>query len=129
MDELKANVEFKNLPKIYGHPTPLIQIFSNLISNSLKYSRPDVPPKIIIRAKELKNEWKFSIKDNGIGIEEEYFDKIFNIFQRLHNKTEYSGTGMGLAIVKKIIENLNGRIWVNSDTEKGSTFYFTIPKS
>ncbi|MGM0579416.1 MAG: PAS domain S-box protein [Bacteroidota bacterium] len=129
MEELNANVEFKNLPKFYGNPTPLIQLFSNLISNSLKYSRPDVPPKIIIRAKELKNEWKFSIKDNGIGIEEEYFDKIFNIFQRLHNKNEYSGTGMGLAIVKKIIENLNGRIWVNSDAEKGSTFYFTLPKS
>ncbi|WP_375579842.1 PAS domain S-box protein [Marivirga tractuosa] len=129
IEELNANVEFKDLPKIYGHPSPLVQIFSNLISNSLKYSHPKVPPKIIIRATELKNEWKFSVKDNGIGIEKEYYDKIFNIFQRLHNKNEYSGTGMGLAIVKKIIEHLNGRIWLNSDADNGSTFYFTLPKS
>ncbi|WP_296621662.1 PAS domain S-box protein, partial [Marivirga sp.] len=108
IEESGANVEFKDLPKIKGHLSPLVQIFSNLISNSLKYRNPEIPPKIIIKAKELKTEWKFSIQDNGIGIEEEYLEKIFNIFQRLHNKNEYSGTGMGLAIVKKIIENLNG---------------------
>uniref|UniRef100_UPI0025F93647 PAS domain-containing protein n=1 Tax=Marivirga sp. TaxID=2018662 RepID=UPI0025F93647 len=129
IEELSVNVEFKDLPKIKGHPSPMIQIFSNLISNGIKYSYPNLPPKIIIKANELKNEWRFSVKDNGIGIEEEYFDRIFNIFQRLHNKNEYSGTGMGLAIVKKIIENLNGRIWVKSNIGKGSTFYFTIPKS
>jgi PAS domain S-box-containing protein len=128
IEELGANIDFKDLPKIYSHPSPLVQIFSNLISNSLKYRNPEIPPKIIVRAKELKGEWKFSVKDNGIGIEEEYFDKIFNIFQRLHNKDEYSGTGMGLAIVKKIIENLGGRIWVSSEEGKGSTFYFSIPK-
>ncbi|SMG20108.1 PAS domain S-box-containing protein [Marivirga sericea] len=129
IEELGANIEFKNLPKIHSHPSPLVQIFSNLIANSLKYSHSAVPPKIIIRASELKNEWKISVKDNGIGIEEDSYDKIFNIFHRLHNKKKYSGTGMGLAIVKKIIERLNGRIWVKSDAQKGSTFYFTIPKS
>jgi light-regulated signal transduction histidine kinase (bacteriophytochrome) len=129
IEELEANIEFKNLPSVYGHPSPLIQIFSNLISNSLKYRHPEIPPKVIIKAKELKKEWKFSVKDNGIGIEEEYYERIFNIFQRLHNKNEYSGTGMGLAIVKKIIEHLKGEIWLESEAGKGSTFYFTIPKS
>jgi PAS domain S-box-containing protein len=126
---LGASINYENLPQVTGHAAPLLQIFSNLISNALKYSRKDVPPKISIHAKAEKNEWKFAIKDNGIGIEKEYSEKIFNIFQRLHNKTEYSGTGMGLAIVKKIIENLNGSIWVNSDGKNGSTFYFTLPKS
>ena len=129
IEELGANIEFKNLPSVYGHPSPLIQIFSNLISNSLKYRHPEIPPKVIIKAKELKKEWKFAVKDNGIGIEKEYYERIFNIFQRLHNKNEYSGTGMGLAIVKKIIEHLNGEIWLESEAGKGSTFYFTIPKS
>ncbi|HET8861077.1 PAS domain-containing protein [Marivirga sp.] len=80
IEELNAKVEFKDLPIIFGHPSPMIQVFSNLISNSLKYSHHELPPKIIIKAAELKNEWKFSLKDNGIGIEEEYYEKIFNIF-------------------------------------------------
>lgn len=111
-----------------GHPSPIIQLFQNLISNSLKYTDSKTPPKIVIKSKELKREWKFSIEDNGIGIDKAYYDKIFNIFQRLHNKSEYSGTGMGLAIVKKIIEKLNGKIWLESELGKGTTFYFTIPK-
>jgi len=106
----------------------MIQLFQNLIANGLKYVDSKIKPKIVIKAKELKKEWKFSVEDNGIGIEKEYFDKIFNIFQRLHNKSEYSGTGMGLAIVKKIIENQNGKIWLESEKGKGTTFYFTIAK-
>jgi len=128
IEELNAKVQYKNLPTILEHSSPMIQLFQNLISNGLKYCNPEIPPKIIIRSKELKSKWKFTIKDNGIGIEEEHFDKIFNIFQRLHNKNEYSGTGMGLAIVKKIIENHNGKIWLESEKGKGTTFHFTLPK-
>lgn len=128
IEELNAEVLFDNLPTIKGHPSPMIQLFQNLISNGLKYRHAETRPKIMIRAQELKNEWKFKVKDNGIGIEEKYFDRIFNIFQRLHNKTAYSGTGMGLAIVKKIVENQKGKIWLESEVGKGTTFYFTIPK-
>ncbi len=128
IEELNAKVLFKNLPTILEHPSPMIRLFQNLISNALKYSRTGTTPKVVVRAKELQLHWQFSIEDNGIGIEEKYFDKIFNIFQRLHNKSEYSGTGMGLAIVKKIIENQNGKIWLESEKGKGTTFYFTISK-
>jgi PAS domain S-box-containing protein len=128
IEDLNAEVLFDNLPIIIGHPSPMIQLFQNLISNGLKYRDPKIPPKVLIKARELKKEWKFSVEDNGIGIEKEYFERIFNIFQRLHNKTEYSGTGMGLAIVKKIIENQNGKIWLESEKGKGTIFYFTLPK-
>jgi light-regulated signal transduction histidine kinase (bacteriophytochrome) len=128
IEELHAKIEFKNLPTILEHPSPMTQLFQNLISNALKYSRAETTPKVVIKGRELKTEWQFSVEDNGIGIEEKYFDKIFNIFQRLHNKSEYSGTGMGLAIVKKIIESQNGKIWLESEKGKGSTFYFTILK-
>jgi len=128
IEELNADVLFDNLPIIKGHPSPMIQLFQNLISNGLKYNNPNIPPKILVKARALKTGWKISVKDNGIGIEEAYYEKIFNIFQRLHNKTEYSGTGMGLAIVKKIVENQKGKIWLKSQKGKGTTFYFTIPK-
>jgi light-regulated signal transduction histidine kinase (bacteriophytochrome) len=106
------------------------QVFQNLISNSLKYVSTEerVVPQIKITVESVNNEWMIAIKDNGIGIDSQYFDKIFIIFQRLHNKDDYSGTGIGLAITKKIIENLGGRIWLESEPNKGSTFYFTIPK-
>ncbi|WP_340230186.1 sensor histidine kinase, partial [Emticicia oligotrophica] len=106
------------------------QVFQNLISNSLKYVSTEerVVPQIKITVESVNNEWMMAIKDNGIGIDSQYFDKIFIIFQRLHNKDDYSGTGIGLAITKKIIENLGGRIWLESEPNKGSTFYFTIPK-
>ena len=107
------------------------QVFQNLISNSLKYniSKAGIVPEITITAKSTKSHWLFSVKDNGIGIDPQYFEKIFIIFQRLHNKDEFSGTGMGLAITKKIIENMGGKIWVESEEGKGSTFYFTIEKN
>jgi light-regulated signal transduction histidine kinase (bacteriophytochrome) len=107
--------------------TQLVPVFQNLIGNAIKF-RGDNFPHIYITAREKRNDWVFSIKDNGIGIEPEYFEKIFVIFQRLHGKDEYSGTGIGLAICKKIIERHGGKIWVESEYQNGSTFYFTLPK-
>ena len=128
IEEKNALIEYGILPRLHSFKAPLRQVFQNLVSNALKYARADIPAHIIISATELTDHWQFEITDNGIGIEEEYFDKIFIIFQRLHNKDEYSGTGMGLAVTKKIIENLGGTIWVKSYEGRGSSFYFTIKK-
>ncbi|MDB5133819.1 MAG: cph1 4 [Mucilaginibacter sp.] len=128
IEEVQASIEFENLPIIKTYKTPVRQVFQNLVSNSLKYHSADRAPVISISCKETGTQFQFTIKDNGIGIAPEYFDKIFIIFQRLHNKDEYSGTGMGLAIAKKIIENMGGKIWVKSEEGKGSTFYFTMLK-
>jgi light-regulated signal transduction histidine kinase (bacteriophytochrome) len=94
----------------------------------LKYRKEDVQPELEISVSDRGNEWEFSFKDNGIGINSKYYDKIFEIFQRLHNKNTYSGTGIGLSVVKKTIESLGGKIWVESEEGLGSTFYFTVPK-
>ncbi|WP_264565247.1 PAS domain S-box protein [Flavobacterium sp. N3904] len=128
IEEKKAIINYEALPILHSYAVPLRQVFQNLISNSLKYSKPDSAPVVSIYCSESAAFWKFEIKDNGIGINSEYYDKIFIIFQRLHSKEEYSGTGMGLAITKKIIENLRGEIWVKSEEGKGTSFYFTIPK-
>lgn len=129
IEEKNATIHVGVLPTIKSYKVPLRQVFQNLISNSLKYARVGIPCEISIKATELKNHWQFEITDNGIGIDEEYFEKIFVIFQRLHSKEEYSGTGIGLAIAKKIIENVGGKIWVASEEGKGASFYFTILKA
>jgi len=126
-EETKAEIVYEELPEIYAYKSPLIQIFHNLIGNALKYQTASNKPVVNISCEKIDKMWQFKISDNGIGIPEEYLEKIFVIFQRLHSKSEYSGTGMGLAIVKKLIENLGGKIWVESEINKGSTFYFTIP--
>ena len=126
--EKKAQINKENLPVLKIQKAPLRQAFQNLINNGLKYQRKGITPQITITAKDLNTHWQFSIADNGIGIEPEYFDKIFIIFQRLHNKDEYSGSGIGLAITKKIVEKMGGVIWVESAEGRGSTFYFTILK-
>jgi len=127
ISEKRAEVSYKNLPNVISAKAPLIQVFHNLIGNALKYSRKDVPVKIIITAKKGRKEWVISVKDNGIGIEPDYYEKIFIIFQRLHRKEQFQGSGMGLAIVKKTIEKLGGQIWVESKVGYGSNFSFTIP--
>lgn len=116
------------LPTIKGHRSPVLQLFQNLIGNALKYCSDNVKPEITISVTSINNHYQFTVKDNGIGIDSKYHDKIFVIFQRLHSRDEYSGTGMGLAIVKKIIDSFGGKIWLESEVGKGSAFYFTLPK-
>jgi light-regulated signal transduction histidine kinase (bacteriophytochrome) len=118
----------ENLPVVNADKTPMMQLLQNLLSNALKYKSEERDPVIKVSAVEGLLEWTFIVEDNGIGIESKFFEKIFVIFQRLHNKDEYSGTGIGLAICKKIVERFNGKIWLESIVGKGSKFYFTIPK-
>jgi len=126
--ETKAKINYKNLPTIEEAKTPLLRVLSNLISNALKYHKENSIPVIEIKVENLRDKWEFIISDNGIGINSQFFDKIFIIFQRLHAKENYSGTGIGLAISKKIIENHGGKIWLESTEGKGSNFHFTIKK-
>jgi light-regulated signal transduction histidine kinase (bacteriophytochrome) len=123
----KANVTVEPLPIVIGDATQLGQIFQNLLVNAIKFHDHRMP-RIHVSAKETAREWIFSVTDNGIGMAPEYFERIFIIFQRLHTIEEYGGTGIGLAICKKITERHGGRIWVESVLGKGSTFHFSILK-
>jgi len=127
IEENKAEITYNSLPSIVADKNQLIQLFQNLLANAIKFKRGDVT-KINIMAEERGGHWIFLIKDNGIGMDSEFTDRIFVIFQRLHNRSEYSGTGIGLAVCKKIVERHGGRIWVESQQGVGSTFHFIIPK-
>jgi len=137
LDDLKAVIEESGatitlpdrpLPTVRGDKTQVTQLFQNLIANAIKF-RSEEPPAVHIGAAcdVAHNEWQISVRDNGIGFDIKYAGKIFTIFQRLHTQEEYPGTGMGLALCKKIVERHGGRIWVESELGKGSTFYFTLP--
>ncbi len=128
IEETGAIIEVECLPVIETYKTSVEQIFQNLIGNALKYKKETEAPRITISSTENPTHWLFSVADNGIGIDPEYHNRIFIIFQRLHNKDEYSGTGIGLAIVKKIVDNLGGNIWLESKEGVGSTFFFSIEK-
>lgn len=125
--ESGASVRSEPLPTVYADSFQISQLFQNLISNAIKF-RGDDPPQVEIAAVERENEWLFSVSDNGIGIDKQYNERIFTIFQRLHTKEKYAGTGVGLAICKRIVERHGGRIWVESEPGHGSIFYFTIRK-
>ncbi|MGE5498007.1 MAG: sensor histidine kinase, partial [Syntrophothermus sp.] len=124
--EGSVDVQCGNMPVIIADPTQMKQLFQNLISNGIKF-RKNENPVIRIQSVRGENEWVFSVSDNGIGIDREYFERIFIIFQRLHTRDEYPGTGIGLSICKRIVERHGGRIWVESEAGKGTAFYFTIP--
>lgn len=125
--ENDAIVSVQDLPSIYGDPILINQLFQNIISNAIKF-RSEHRPEIVISVKHQEKDFVFSIKDNGIGISKEYSQKIFVLFQRLHTKDKYPGTGIGLALCKRIVEQHGGQIWVESEDKMGATFYFTIKK-
>ncbi len=127
IEESEATITCDDLPTVEVDATQLTQVFQNLISNAIKFHKPDAPPCIHISAERQEDTWRFSVRDNGIGIAPEHSERIFLIFQRLHTREEYPGTGIGLAVCKKIAERHGGRIWVTSKPGAGSTFYFTVP--
>jgi PAS domain S-box-containing protein len=126
IEDSGARVSHDSLPTVAADRFQLVQLLQNLLSNAIKF-RGESSPIIHIGVEKRKREWLFSVRDNGLGMEEQYFQRIFQVFQRLHSRDEYSGTGIGLAICKKIVEKHGGRIWVESAPGTGATFYFTIP--
>ena len=124
--ESEAVVTHDPLPTLVVDSTQLAHVFQNLISNGIKF-RGERPPEVHIGALELDDAWRFEVRDNGIGIEPQYHERIFLIFQRLHGRNDYPGTGIGLSLCQKIVGNHGGRIWVESEAGQGSRFYFTIP--
>jgi len=124
IEETGASVTIEPLPKVLGWESQLVRVFQNIIENGIKYRGKDIP-RVSVGADRHGAEWVFRVKDNGIGIDSKYFEKIFRIFQRLHDRKAYAGSGIGLAIAKRIVEHHGGRIWVESAPGQGSTFYFT----
>lgn len=127
IEEVHAEVTVGDMPEVVANRTLLQQVFQNLLGNAIKYATPGIAPRIEISSKPIDQGWQFSVADNGIGIAPEYREKIFIIFQRLHTHSEHPGSGIGLAICKKIVEFHGGRIWVESNGSRGSTFHFTLP--
>jgi len=126
--ETSAKITYDSLPTVMGDSVQLAQLFQNLISNAIKFHRPEIAPLIKISVELKSDEWLFGVHDNGIGIKTRHFERIFQIFKRLHTFGHYPGTGIGLAICKKIVEHHEGCIWVESELGVGTTFYFTIPQ-
>ena len=127
IQESGGAVTHEPLPTVQADSSQLGQVLQNIIGNALKY-RNEEPPRVHISARRQDGYWVFSVRDNGIGIDPKYAGRIFTIFQRLHTREQYSGTGIGLAVCKKIVERHGGRIWLESDSGKGATFYFNIPE-
>jgi light-regulated signal transduction histidine kinase (bacteriophytochrome) len=125
IDEFHVEITHNNLPQVWADETQLVQLFQYLLDNAVKFRR-DIPPQIHIEAIRKEDFWEFIIQDNGIGIKAEYYERIFMVFQRLHTREEYPGTGIGLPLCKKIVERHGGKIRVESEPGIGSTFYFTL---
>lgn len=124
--ESQAVITHDSLPTVMADPRQLIQLFQNLLNNAIKY-RSNTPPKIHIAVQKEEHHWQFSVEDNGIGIDAKYSDRIFMLFQRLHTRSTYPGTGIGLALCKKIVQRHRGHIWLKPDVTQGTTFCFTLP--
>jgi len=127
VEESEAIVTRDRLPTEIADKVQMVQLFQNLIGNAIKFKSHD-RPRIHVSARPAGDEWIFSVQDHGIGIDPQFFDRIFTIFQRLHGRNEYPGTGIGLTVSKKIVERHGGRIWLESEPGRGTTFYFTIPR-
>jgi light-regulated signal transduction histidine kinase (bacteriophytochrome) len=127
INETRASITHEKLPVVLADAMQITQVFQNIINNAIKFRRAGVAPEIHISVEPRDRMWQFAIQDNGIGIPKEYHDKIFVLFERLHGRDTYPGTGLGLAVCKRIIERHGGRIWVESEIGTGSTFYFTLP--
>ncbi len=126
IEETNAVVEHEALPMVFGDRGRIVQLFQNVLGNALKYRAANAP-HVRISTSRKENMWTIAIRDNGIGIERQYFGRVFSIFQRLHTRDEYPGTGIGLAICKRIVEHAGGAMWIESELGEGSTFYFTLP--
>ena len=128
IEESGASVDWDQLPEVWVDQTQFIQLFQNLVGNAIKFRQKETAPQIYVSAEDSGAEWLFSVKDNGIGIDPRQADRVFQIFQRLHTRRHYPGTGIGLAICKRIVERHGGAIWVESQPGQGSTFFFSIPE-
>jgi signal transduction histidine kinase len=127
IEESGCVISTEPLPTVRGDASQLAHVFQNLLSNALKYSRAGVPPQVCVAVEQDAGSWIVSIRDNGIGFDPQYAEKIFGLFKRLY-KEEYPGTGLGLAICKRIVERYGGRIWAEGRPGEGATFYFSLPK-
>jgi signal transduction histidine kinase len=129
IDEQKAIIDVGQMPAVFAHGGQVVQLFQNMIGNAIKYVAPGVQPRIAISAQRNGDFWHFTVQDNGIGIPEKHLESVFIIFRRLHDDEAYAGTGVGLALCKKIVEQHGGRIWVESEVGVGTQFHFTLPAS
>ncbi len=127
LEERRAEIACDELPVVFGDESQLGQLLLNLIGNGVKFARPGVPPRLRISVARKDDHWIFAVHDNGIGIEPRFHERIFVIFQRLHTREEYPGTGIGLALCRKIVERHSGRMWMESRPGEGSSFYFSLP--
>jgi light-regulated signal transduction histidine kinase (bacteriophytochrome) len=126
VQEHAAQITHTELPVVLGQPTQLVQVFQNLIGNGIKF-HGDTPPVVHVTAERAGNRWRFSVRDNGIGIQSDHPEAVFEIFQRLHTSDDYPGTGIGLAVCRRIVQRHGGSIWFESEPGRGTTFYFTLP--
>jgi light-regulated signal transduction histidine kinase (bacteriophytochrome) len=128
IEQKGARIHYIDLPVITAIPLQMTQLFSNLVSNALKYAKANVSPNIVVSSHSERNHWHIQVTDNGIGFDSKHAEQIFSIFQRLHRKSEYSGTGIGLALCKKIVQNHHGEIYATSESGLGSTFHILLPR-